>query len=259
MSNKRNKHQGHQQATNRHENPTNSYEIKWPAIYPVRIELAPEDKERYANEQTGRDSQRRIGIALNIITALGTSVALVGLVYLFGSLKAAKTAAEIAQKTLLFDQRAWVGVQGAQDAAFSIPDGFLVTVVFSNSGKTPAHNVQSSVGYRTSSTSVSGPTKEDIAALEFRPAQSIAPQSRYNMRIGKKEAGEGETPHQKKGDSDLRAQLPDIQKGNLVLYYYGIIKYDDIFHIGHETQFCIYLADPKTNRIGMCDAFNDLN
>ena len=61
------------------------------------------------------------------------------------------------------------------------------------------------------------------------------------------------------GSSKLRQQLPDIQKGNLILYYYGIVKYDDIFNIGHETQFCIYLADPKRNSVGVCDAFNDLN
>ena len=172
---------------------------------------------------------------------------------------AATNAANTAHDALILDQRAWVGVQGTESEEFSVANGFIVTVVFSNSGKTPAHSVQSSAGYKTSPVPVSGPTKKEIAALEFRPAQSIAPQSKYNMTLGKIAIGEGATPRQMEGVRNLLAQFPDIQKGNLVLYYYGILRYDDIFNMTHETQFCIYLADPKTKRVGVCDAFNDLN
>jgi len=49
-----------------------------------------------------------------------------------------------------------------------------------------------------------------------------------------------------------------IKNKSLFLYYFGILKYDDIFGGHWETQYCVYLADPDTKELGFCDAFNDL-
>jgi hypothetical protein len=62
-------------------------QIKWPSIFPVRIELDAEDKQRYAEEQKYQRFQLSIGKWLNRITAIGTLVGLTGLIYLYGTLK----------------------------------------------------------------------------------------------------------------------------------------------------------------------------
>lgn len=49
-----------------------------------------------------------------------------------------------------------------------------------------------------------------------------------------------------------------IKNMTILLYYFGVLKYDDIFGNPWETQFCIMLANPDTREVGFCDGFNDL-
>ena len=103
------------------------------------------------------------------------------------------------------------------------------------------------------------PSEQQAAQLTFRPAQSIAPQGNYREAIGADFAGEAATPHQILGQQTLLSQYNQIKNRELFLYYFGVLKYDDVFGKTHQTQFCIMLADPATKEVGICDAFNDLN
>lgn len=170
-----------------------------------------------------------------------------------------KTTIKNAQNAFRSEQRAWVGVLDATPIEFSEAKGFSATVIFFNSGRTPARNVQSSGMYMFSPAPVSGPPPEFIKTLSFRPAQSIAPQGRYNLALGQESVGEITTPTQLQGQQNLISRYQDIKNKKVVLYFYGILKYDDVFGNHRETQYCISLADPDTKRIGFCDAFNDLN
>jgi hypothetical protein len=87
MSKNRDKNQHNQHPTGNDRKPAYHDQIKWPSIYPVRIELDAEDKQRYAEEQKYQRSQLSIGKWLNRITAIGTLVGLTGLIYLYGTLK----------------------------------------------------------------------------------------------------------------------------------------------------------------------------
>jgi hypothetical protein len=90
------------------------------------------------------------------------------------------------------EQRAWVGVQGTSDSkGFTEKDVWQITVVFFNSGRTPARNVQTSGMYTTSPIPLSGPSPQQVAQLTFRPAQSIAPQGFYRESIGNVIGAEG--------------------------------------------------------------------
>ncbi|HEX4032394.1 MAG TPA: hypothetical protein VHX20_18660 [Terracidiphilus sp.] len=158
------------------------------------------------------------------------------------------------------EQRAWIGVQGTSDTkGFTEKLPWQVTVVFFNSGRTPAQNVQSSGGYITSGVPISGPSAQQIATLDFRPAQSIAPQGYYREMIGTEVSAEAVTSIEISGEQTLISQYTQIKNKKLFLYYFGLLKYDDTFGKPHETQFCILLANPDTKKAGMCDAFNDLN
>jgi hypothetical protein len=112
--------------------------------------------------------------------------------------------------------------------------------------------------YVTSPIPLSGPSTENIKQLGFRPAQSIAPQGFYHHNIGAEAAAEGTTAAQLQGQQQLISEYKFIKDKRLFLYYFGILKYDDVFGNPRETQYCIYLANPDTKEVGMCDAFNDL-
>lgn len=158
------------------------------------------------------------------------------------------------------EQRAWIGVEGTNNIkGFSETEPWRVTVIFFNSGRTPARNVQTSGMFITSPVPIAGPSEQQAAQLTFRPAQSIAPQGNYREAIGADFAGEAATPHQILGQQTLLSQYNQIKNRELFLYYFGVLKYDDVFGKTHQTQFCIMLADPATKEVGICDAFNDLN
>lgn len=42
------------------------------------------------------------------------------------------------------------------------------------------------------------------------------------------------------------------------MYCFGVLKYDDVFGNHRETEYCIYLANPDTKEVGVCDTFNDV-
>jgi len=158
------------------------------------------------------------------------------------------------------DQRAWVGVMATSPSeGFTETAPWKVTVVFFNSGRTPARNVESSGMFTTSPVPIPRPTPEQIKQLIFRPAQSIAPQGSYREVLGIDYPAEVSTAAQKQGQQMLLSQYAMIKSKQLFLYYFGILKYEDSFGNHRETQFCIFLANPDTKEVGFCDAFNDLN
>jgi len=158
------------------------------------------------------------------------------------------------------DQRAWVGFLDATPGEFSETAGVPINVTFVNSGRTPARNVQFSSGYIVSDIAISEPSPQSINLLVFRPTQSIPPQGKYSDWLGLMiPAGSTSLPTQLKGFRDVLARFQFIKAKTHVLYYYGILKYDDVFRNHRTTEYCIFLADPDAKRIGICDSFNDLN
>jgi hypothetical protein len=157
------------------------------------------------------------------------------------------------------EQRAWVGVQDAGGAAPTETLPWRVRIVFFNSGRSPARSVQRDGMYITSDHPLNGPGPEQVSQLIFSPAQSIAPQGKYNFMMGEAPPARASTELQLSGNRGLISQLPQIKDGRLFLYYFGILKYDDGFGRQRETQFCILLANPTTGEVGFCDGFNDMN
>ncbi|HKB57347.1 MAG TPA: hypothetical protein VKC51_07135 [Lacunisphaera sp.] len=51
--------------------------------------------------------------------------------------------------------------------------------------------------------------------------------------------------------------LASAIKGEITLYFYGTIKYQDVFKKWHETDFCFMLEPGTPNRMRVCDHHND--
>jgi hypothetical protein len=167
---------------------------------------------------------------------------------------AAQTQADVAS----VEPRAWVGVLGVDSVNFDTTNGLTAIISFYNSGKTPARNVQVSLRYLLSPIALTGPKPELVSGLPFRSAQSIPPQGRYNLYVGKT-SGEAFTQDQASGFQRLQPYLPSVRDKKVFLYYFGVLKYDDNLGNHRETQYCLFLADAKTKQTAMCDSFNDLN
>jgi hypothetical protein len=174
--------------------------------------------------------------------------------------KNAETNIKSSQDSFRSEQRAWVGFQGTgQITGFTETEPMKIPITFFNSGRTPARNVQISAKFITSPVAITGPTEEFIGQLVFTPAQSIAPQGNYRPILGAEYLAETSTQEQRHGQEVLVSQYKAIKEKRVFLYLYGILKYDDIFGNHRQTQWCIFLANPDTKEIGVCDAFNDLN
>jgi hypothetical protein len=203
------------------------------------------DRIRQAAEGMVTQEQR---IADNARTALNASN------------RQSKTALDATIESSRLDQRAWIGVDQLVPQEFSETKGIRVAIVFLNSGKTPARNVQIAVRYRTSPTPIDGPLPQDIPNLVFHPDRSIAPQTRYTNFIGYSSAvGAVYSDNAIKGNQDIVSEFPLIKDKRLILYYFGILRYDDNSGRHRATQFCFFLADIDTQTLGFCNRFNDMD
>ena len=158
------------------------------------------------------------------------------------------------------EQRAWVGVQDVNPVGgFTEKEPWQATVVFFNSGRTPARHVETSGMFLTSPFPIHEPPQEDIKQLTFRPAPSIAPQSYYRQAFGLPVGAEPPMTFQLEGQQTLISQYPLIKSGRLFLYYFGILRYKDNAGVQRDTHFCVLLQNVQTKQGGFCDGFNDLN
>ena len=55
-----------------------------------------------------------------------------------------------------------------------------------------------------------------------------------------------------------KEQIDSFTHGTLTLYFYGNIRYDDIFGNTHETNFCLFVAGTGSQLI-TCNNYNDSN
>ena len=102
------------------------------------------------------------------------------------------------------EQRAWIGLQSiGTPTGFTEHEALGVEVVFFNSGRTPAHNVQTSFGYVASPVPVTGPSFGQIEQLQFRHAESIPPQDDFRQTLGVWSGAQPSTDFQKQGEEHL--------------------------------------------------------
>ena len=144
------------------------------------------------------------------------------------------------------DQRPWIGIGPARVSRFDEKKPITVEIQISNSGKTPALNIAQWSRYKYGSGLERGPLLTDTIPAEWHHVGSTPPQ----------------------GNQLLHLYLPwDVWVANLTrlttkqgrLLFFGEIAYDDVGGAHHRTQFCVFMADPESRELPICDSWGDMN
>jgi hypothetical protein len=266
LSKERNDKGQHGKAPDHSQPPVCHEDIKWPSVYPVRIEPSPDDDKKYAREQF----YMRWQLYLNSITAAAAVIGLLGLFLLWGQLKATKKSADAADAALKSqqisfqtDQRPYVVTDGMPQF-LTIPNVKAKTqanVVFKDIGKTPATNAVWFVDLL--------PYRAETRAgfLSFLETSFVNLRKRRDETI-RTHAGEMRrdisptttTFSTQEARPLLAREMDDLTKGDgsFILLSIGIVNYTDGFNGAYETEFCYFFAGPDTRVWHLCDAHNTI-
>jgi hypothetical protein len=157
------------------------------------------------------------------------------------------------------EQRAWVGVCDFRITSFETGKPIQIGIRFCNSGRTPAKKVEQRGGYRITPEPIDGPSVTNSNGLPWGEAQAVPPQGSFNMYMG---GGTDDltTYAVGAGVDDLTKYSSKIMSGELRIYFYGNVRYRDVYtNAIRDTQFCIYLANPKKQELRYCNKYNKMN
>lgn len=149
----------------------------------------------------------------------------------------------LAQQAMHLEQRAWVFVVETRASEFQVSQPLSITICFKNTGRTPARSVQIAAHLEPL-------PKGQVPDPKLDKTQSrgvIPPNGSISVTIstGRKHA-EGVT------EQGLKA----ITSGELVIWVYGTITYDDIFETRQATMFC-YMLHPDGKTFAAAEVYND--
>ena len=150
------------------------------------------------------------------------------------------------------DQRAWIGLRDSQLKTPEINKPFSATVIFANSGKSPALDVHWNVimvphlGSLDVSKYAASSERRGLKPTTIKSRGVIVPGSALVIS----NTTDPPNPNQK--------LLDGLDSGDVVLYFLGEVYYRDIFNVQHLTRFC-ELYSPKSKMFAFCDTYNSAN
>lgn len=192
-------------------------------------------------EDKYRRSQRRIGIWLNWISGSAALVGLLGLLYLYATLKATQEAAhaasdasKTASEAMLLDQWPYLWASKVELTAPVSTQEMQVNITFKNIGKSPAYSVRS---YKKFGLIPLTGRDEDAEAQEESLFQSakIAIDPSNGMTIPPSEDYFTTTQEPLKLTKD---EVERITLGKLELVAVAGATYKDVFGNERETEIC---------------------
>jgi hypothetical protein len=232
-----------------HQNVPTNQQREWPVIDSPMTQPSANDKKWQDEEKRYWERQIRIAQWLNWITGVAGVIALIGLSFVYSQTVSTRLAAEAAaqqaalmEKSMKLAERAWVGAT-SKDMMILMPGiPMKVKVVFKNSGKTPAINVQ------TFGKLVQMNRELPAELFERTPLPST------------RERGFALAPNVD-SHSPFTGEIPKLQMikdKKVFVYFYGQITYEDIFRGSHWTKFCgVY--DMDENAFVNCNGYNDVD
>jgi len=148
------------------------------------------------------------------------------------------------QDSFRLDQRAWVGaIEAMSPQHLAVGQKATLGWLITNSGKTPAPNVSDKIASWAFLTEQ--PFYPVWSPLTSAPSVTvIQPGMKVSMW----------TPPQLRENAE--ANINRLKNRDEILYVYGEVAYDDIFHQRHCTHFCGYVA-PDLTTINSCGTYND--
>lgn len=153
--------------------------------------------------------------------------------------------AELMEATLEVSQRAYVFPKHVRMKQFQMGKRLVVEVEVENSGNTPALNLSGTLHFRAIESALPdisdyGEPADGFTSVSVLPAHV----SSIRMVSGRAELSE--------------RHVVSIEGGNLRVYVYGILRYQDIFGKQRESRFC-GLYDPPTGLFKACERHNSMN
>lgn len=148
------------------------------------------------------------------------------------------------------DQRAWVGVAGFKEPILEVHKHFIVSMRFTNTGKSPAINMRDQIVHRVLPKGIN----PDFRQLrEQHNAGVLQPNGTFEWE-------DEPTTDQETGKSrpldDITYKI--ITSGDQVIWVYGVMHYDDVFGVHHWTNICYKFA-PDSLAYNMCSTHNDID
>jgi hypothetical protein len=166
--------------------------------------------------------------------------------------KASESSVEATREALRLEQRAWIAMDTVTAFPLTAGGPAAVHVSLRNTGKTPAVNVKTGARMRVFAKGVE--PSLTFAGSQWLGQQSnsiLAPNSTVNLR-GMTYDREGR-PY-----NLLDNDVAGFADGAIVLYFDGVVTYDDIFKRSHRTTFCTYW-DPAISGYNDCARGNEAN
>jgi hypothetical protein len=157
------------------------------------------------------------------------------------------------------DQRAWFGIYDFEILQFDPNDQtkpLRFQIVFMNTGKTPARQINAQGLFQMYAAKFEGPSEADWNAFlgYFTAAKerySAAPNAKRKMIVDV-----SATPLT---NNFIINNYTAIKNRTGFLYYFGQATYADIDNRPHTTKFCLFLADLDTKQLAYCGKGNDMD
>jgi hypothetical protein len=217
---------------------------------PIPLEIKfEENKERKQDAENNRqhriqNSIRKATWAAFVAAAVYAGIAAFQFSAAKESLEVTRKSVQDAAANFRLDERAWVGLNGTSSRQVKADQPILVNVSIVNSGKTPAKNFHS----------------VSVIQVAYIP--------RDRLRFDKVD-----TPPQVSGSHAVvfpssifitvvvlqepisSLQLASIRRGDLKIFVFGTLWYEDIFGVRHSTHYCRYGDQGSIDTI--CTEHND--
>jgi hypothetical protein len=223
-----------QKDTARHnQQPASHMSNELAALNPPSAQPSPEENQHRAYE---RDFWRRqIGVAkwLNGITACAAVVGIIGLIFVYLSLGETKRAGDIASKTLIEANRAWIAPEGAiaKGDVVGGNDDISAKVFYTNIGKGPATRINSVYAWGTTDNKENA--SDAIIVGPNNTCVSLEPKNDGTVVFPTK------LLHQ---ETSLPRQSisPSVKANKEVIFLQGCVIYETMKEI-HKSWFCFII------------------
>ena len=250
MSDKRHDKRKEHQPASHDAQPANHCEIKWPTVYPVRIEPAPGDAQKYASEQLYKKKQLRLARCLNFITAGAAVVGLFGLGFLYTQINVMRGQLSEARDEMRLSERPWIGIAD-EPKAFDVGP-----ITFDEIGNA---KVDYSIKMRNFSNSAAQnivPNAFLLITEDLKFVTQKREESCNERYVGHSQRDMGyllfpgrERVLQESSSVFPRSDMTSAGwNGKFEAYVVGCIGYRDQFGYLYHTSFTYWLVDPATYR-----------
>ena len=227
-----------------------------------RPTLAPRESGKSANRQSNNDSDKSAtnwSLIFAGVIAVGAAVQIIavivqarftrrGLRLTKQSVDAANASIKQSMEVARLDQRAWVAVTSITSNSPQIGQQFAAKIVVKNTGKTFARHLRVSCFSRLTpkekTMNFSQIVEQEEALAKNRSVGVLAPDAVYGSGVS--------------GEGTITQESFDRFRAGEILYIFGRVSYEDVFHRPHWTTYCSYITHGEPGS-AVFEQYNDID